>query len=105
MSREQTASEILTAESTIVASRDQISSDVAGETVILDLKGGVYFGLDPIGSRIWSMVQLPVTVAEICDTLTKEYDVDAAQCERDVIALLEELAERALVTVGHAPSR
>ncbi len=51
-------------------SRDQISCDLAGEAPILNLKSGVYFGLDAVGARIWSLLQKPVMLAEICDALS-----------------------------------
>ncbi len=44
-------------ESVAVASSDQISSDLLGEAVILDLKQGVYHGLDATGARIWNLLQ------------------------------------------------
>lgn len=101
MSREQRAGQPLMVGSTVTATKEQISSEVAGETVILDLKGGVYFGLDAIGSRVWSLIQRPATVAEIRDALTREYDVDPERCERDVLALLGQMAERSLISVSN----
>lgn len=95
----------LSIDSTVAASGEQISSEVGGEAVILDLKGGVYFGLDPIGTRIWALMQRPIAVSAIRDALTAEYAVEAERCERDVLALLEQLAARGLITVrDDAPS-
>ena len=99
MSTERMARVPVTSDSTVSATKDHISSEVAGETVVLDLKGGVYFGLDPIGSRIWSLLQQPISVGAIRDALTAEYDVDAQQCEQDVLALLVAMAARGLITI------
>ena len=85
--------------STVVAAEDQVSSDLGGEVAILDLKAGVYYGLDAVGARIWSLIQEPRTVNEIRDILLEEYDVEPERCERDLLALLRRLADEGLVEV------
>ncbi len=86
-----------------MATRDQVSSDLMGEVAILDLKAGVYYGLDDVGARIWNLIQEPKAVSEIRDTLLQEYDVEADRCERDLLALLQRLADEGLVEVEDAP--
>ena len=85
--------------STVVAAKDQVSSDLGGEVAILDLKAGVYYGLDAVGARIWSLIQEPTTVNEIRDILLEEYDVEPERCERDLLVLLRRLADEGLVEV------
>src|ERR1700730_14483347 len=51
--------------SRVEAVPDQVSCDLAGEAVILNLKNGIYFGLDPVGARIWSLIQKPTTFADL----------------------------------------
>jgi len=85
--------------SVVVASPDQLSCELGGEAAILNMKSGRYYGLDPIGARIWSLIQKPVKVAEVRDTLLEEYEVAAEQCEAELIDLLEKLAGAGLVEV------
>lgn len=40
--------EVISRNSVVVAARDQVSSDLGGEVAILDLKGGVYYGLQRV---------------------------------------------------------
>ncbi len=94
---------IVSGDSTVVATRDQVSSDLKGEVAILDLKAGVYYGLDDVGARIWNLIQEPKAVSEIRDTLLQEYDVEADRCERDLLALLQRLADEGLVEAEDAP--
>lgn len=94
---------IVSGDSTVVATRDQVSSDLMGEVAILDLKAGVYYGLDDVGARIWNLIQEPKAVSEIRDTLLQEYDIEADRCERDLLALLQRLADEGLVEVEDAP--
>jgi hypothetical protein len=83
--------------SVVVAARDQVSCDLGGEAAILSR--GVYYGLDPVGARIWELVQVPRTIREVRDVLLDEYEVDADRCERDLLELLERLAAKQLVDV------
>ena len=89
----------LGAESRVAASVDQVSCELEGEAVILDLGAGIYYGLDPVGAHGWSLLDEERTVAELRDRLVAAYDVDAATAETDLVELLAELAERGLVTV------
>ena len=84
------------------AARDQVSCDVQGEVVILGLADGIYYGLDEVGARVWSLMDTARTVGELRDALTTEYQVDAATAEHDLRALLTELVTRGLVDVDPA---
>ena len=88
--------------SIVVASSDQISSDLAGEVVMLNLKNGTYYGLDDVGARIWGLIQEPRPVAAVRDSILQEYDVEPDRCERDLLALLGELAAAELIEVRDA---
>lgn len=76
---------------------DVVWRNLQGESVLLDLKSGVYFGLDTVGTRIWTMLQdhddLQVVLAE----LLGEYDVAEETCARDLMDLVTALAEKGLV--------
>ncbi|MBW4630357.1 MAG: PqqD family peptide modification chaperone [Iphinoe sp. HA4291-MV1] len=85
--------------SIVVAAVEQISSDLGGEAVILNLKSGVYHGLNEVGSRIWNLIQQPKEVKDIKQTLLEEYGVESEVCMRDILALLEELKAVELVKV------
>ena len=84
---------------TVVASKEQASADLGDEAAILNLKDGVYYGLDPVGARIWKLIQTPRTVREVRDTLLEEYDVEVDRCEEDLIALLQQLAKNDLIDI------
>lgn len=83
----------------IVAAEGQVSSELGEERIILSLEGGVYYGLNPVGARIWNLIQEPVTVRAVRDQLLEEYDVGRKQCERDLWALLQDLATHDLIEV------
>src|SRR5664279_5294317 len=94
-----TADENILLNTTVVVSKEQASADLGDEAAILNLKDGVYYGLDPVGARIWKLIQTPRTVQEVRDTLLEEYDVEADRCEEDLIALLQKLAKNDLIDI------
>ncbi len=82
-----------------MAVKNQVSSDLGGEVAILDLKVGMYYGLDEVGARIWELIQEPQRVGDIRNTLVAEYEVEPDRCERDVMILLQRLADEELIEV------
>jgi hypothetical protein len=86
---------------TVVAIPPEVMArQVGDETVILHLGSGNYFGLDPVGARVWQLLTEGKKPAEICDGMLSEYDVERADLERDVARLLQELVDHGLVTVA-----
>jgi hypothetical protein len=69
------------------------------EAVLLNLDSGQYFGLDPVGTRIWSLLVEGKTLPDVVSAIATEYEVDAARCEADLLKLLGDLEEQGLVAV------
>lgn len=86
-------------ESTVVAAENQVSSDLCGEVAILNLEGGVYYGLDAVGARVWDLIQVPRTVGEVGDVLLAEYEVELECLRRDLVSLLQHMADEGIVKV------
>jgi hypothetical protein len=86
-------------ESTVVVAKEQMSCGLDDEAVILSLKKGVYYSLNPCGNRIWTMIQKPVNVGKIRDTILEEYDIDKETCEKDLLYLLSDLKKEGLVVI------
>ncbi len=84
----------------VVVGKKQVSSELLDdEIVVLNVQEGAYFILNPVGARIWSLIQTPKTVAELIGVLIEEYKVEEDRCAREVIDLLQDLADRKLVEV------
>jgi hypothetical protein len=86
-----------------VAAADIMFVEVSGETVLLDPRSGVYFGLDPVGTLVWRELATPRTVNELVTAVCESFDVGRAECESDVAELLDTLREHGLVTDRDAP--
>ena len=86
--------------SRVVVAKGQVSCGLADEAAIVNLKNGVYYGLDSVGARIWSAMREPVTVAQIRDALLGEYDVEPLALECDIRSFLLQLAEQGLIEIS-----
>ena len=69
------------------------------EAVLLNLDSGLYFGLDPIGTRIWNLLAEGQSLPQIVSTIMAEYEVDIEQCKADLLTLLGDLEAQGLVAV------
>lgn len=76
---------------------DVLAKVVGDETVMLDLANGTYFGLDPVGTRVWELLGDGKTLAEVCAIMMNEFDVSRQVLENDVLRLAEDLASRGLI--------
>jgi hypothetical protein len=81
---------------------DVLVQELQGESVLLNLKSGRYFGLDEVGTRMWAAVTAADSLRAACETLLHEYDVDAERLQRDLQGLVEKLVEHGLVEVQGA---
>ena len=84
----------------VAVSSGVIAREAGGETALVDLASGNSFRLDPIGSRIWQLLEEGSSLSEACEAILAEYEVSAAELERDILALIEQLAAHGLVTIG-----
>ena len=86
----------------LFASSNAVAREVGGETILLDLASGTYFGLDPVGARIWSLIEETdgFTLAQVCDALFEKFEVPREELEHDVTTFAQKLAEQHLVTSG-----
>ncbi len=89
----------LTLDSVVIASPNQVSSDLAGETVLLSMTSAKYYGFAGVGSRIWELIQQPVAVSAVCSVITEQYDVSRELCEADVLRFLRDLLAKGLLEV------
>ena len=87
--------------STLTVTTEQVSCDLSGETVVLNLANGQYFGLNAVAARIWEMLQEECSVREVRDRLLAAYpDADPERCTSDLLTVLADFAEADLVRIA-----
>ena len=79
---------------------DLLYSELDGEGVVLDLSSGVYFGLNPVGARVWQLLDGGRPLREVRDALLTEFDVEPARCEADLLEVVGRMAKSGLVRVA-----
>ncbi len=86
-------------ESTVRRNAQVLSTTVHTEAVLMNTASGKYYGLDDIATSVWERLCTPRTVSDLCGSLAKEYDEDLEIIRRDVLMLLEKLADDGLIEV------
>lgn len=81
--------------STVLASGKLLAENKDTGEVYL-VKDGIAYGLNPVGRRIWELIQQPITIRQVRDILLQEYDVEPERCTQELLELLEELVARGL---------
>jgi hypothetical protein len=90
----------LSLDTVVIAAKDQASCRLEDEVAIVQLKAGVYYGLDPVGARIWELIATPRSLRTVRDVLLAEYEVDAERCGSDLLRLVHTMMEAGLVEIS-----
>jgi hypothetical protein len=78
---------------------DIVAAAMGREIAMMDMESGKYFVLDEIAASIWTRLETPATLGELCGELSARYDVTAEQCAADIAPFLESLLARRLVRI------
>ena len=90
---------LMTLDDRVEFPEDVIAQQVGEEMVLLDLEAGVYYGLDPVGRRIWELLTKHRRLQVVFETMVEEYDVTPEVLEQDLLQLVQELQARGLTQV------
>lgn len=71
--------------------------EIAGDIVALSVERGLCFGMENVTAAVWTLLDRPRSLAEICDALTNDYDVEPERCRSEVASLLGEMEREGLV--------
>ncbi|MEM8853936.1 MAG: PqqD family protein [Pseudomonadota bacterium] len=74
-----------------------IVKKVGEDTVILDLQSGIYFGLDPVGTRMIELIQSGLPLTDVRATILDEYDVPETVLSDDLTDFVDTLLAKNLV--------
>jgi len=73
------------------------SQIIDGEAVVLDIPGKMLRGLNPVGSRIWELIDGTRTLGEIAQQVAGEYARPEADVLQDMTEFVDELARRRVI--------
>ena len=81
-----------------------ITRELDGETILLNLESGIYFGLDKVGTDVWRAILSVGTLGDALDLVQAEYDVEPAVLRGDFLRLVDELLAKGLLQPADSPS-
>ena len=79
--------------------QDLIANEIEGELVMMNLKSGKYFGLNLISTRIWELIEKPVSLQQLVSLMSDEYKVTQEKCEEEVSEFILQLKDLKMVKV------
>ena len=87
-----------------IRSQSVVARVVSGETLIVPIRGKAgdlasIYTFNGAGTLIWKLLDSPKTIAQLAESVAQEYEVDAAQAERDVESFVTEMNAVGLVEV------
>jgi hypothetical protein len=90
-----------------VRSRSVVSRRVAGETLIVPVRGKVgdlasIYSFNEVGSLVWELLEVPRDVSELALAVEREYDVGPSQAQQDVSKFLDDMRSVGLIEVPDA---
>ncbi|CAO1651473.1 lasso peptide biosynthesis PqqD family chaperone [Parasphingorhabdus sp. NYA22] len=90
----------LNLDSIVQRNPEMVSADMDGEMVMMSIENSAYYGLNAVGSDLWEAMENPVSITALCDRVTKNFDIDMASCQSDIMELLTDLRDRNLVQLA-----
>ena len=76
---------------------DVLFQELQGEAVLLNLKTGVYLGLNQIGTRIWQLLQEDGALSRVLEVMLAEYDVTQEKLSKDLLDLVGQMEKQGLL--------
>jgi hypothetical protein len=94
-------------EQIFIRSQSVVSRVVAGETLIVPVRGKVgdlasIYSFNGTGSLIWKMLETPRRIGELVVAVANEFEVERARAEEDVKRFVREVLSVGLVEVPHS---
>ncbi len=80
-----------------IRNNETISGQLNDDLVMVDIEKGSYFSLNAVATRIWELLENPLTSESLCNLLLAEYDVSPDQCRAEVNEYLEKMKGLGLV--------
>lgn len=78
------------------------STEVDGEVMLMSSETGRYYTLTGSAAAIWKTLEQETTVAELCEKLTCQFQVDRQTCLADVAEFIDALTRNRLIHTTEA---
>ncbi len=89
----------LTLDDPLVKTDDALFRELEAEAVLLNVRTGIYYGLNPVGTRAWQLLSEHQRLAGVVDVMLDEFDVERRVLESDLLALGGQLLDSGLCRI------
>lgn len=76
-----------------------IEADIDNEKVMMSIENGAYYGMNPVASYVWTLLETPHTLKELVEQTTQEFDVSLQECQQDIEPFLRQLIEKKMLNL------
>lgn len=91
------AARMLTPDDVVSRAQGLLSAQIDGDTVLMSVEHGSYFGLSATAGDVWRRLETPMSVADLCRILGAAYDGDQQAIEADILSFLNQLLAKGLI--------
>ena len=83
---------------------DVIAAEADQDIVMVSIANGLYYGVSDVAREIWEAIEQPKKISDLVDDLTRTFNIDRTECERETLSFLEDLRSEGLLQVSDAPA-
>jgi len=90
-------------DSSYIPSDNIVAREIEGELIIVPLVSGIgdmedeLFTLNETGKAIWDLLKGKMSLKDVVEDLSMEFEAPEGEIEKDVVGLMEELLKRKMV--------
>lgn len=88
---------------TFARSPEVVFTELDDGAVLLDMKKGLYYSLNDVGSEIWGSIEPSADTDDVAQTLTRSFDVEGRDASLAVETFVDRLRQADLVVPSEAP--
>lgn len=85
--------------SKLLLNQELLQSEIDGETIMMSIDNGKYYGLNTVASRIWEILKTEPLLSELVNKLIEEYEIEPTKCENETKEFLNNLIENKLIKI------
>lgn len=92
-------------ETICVPSEDVVAREIEGDMIIVPLVSGIgdaddeLYTLNETGKTIWQKLDGKMTLGQVADAISKEFNSPEGEIEKDVVGFVTEMVRRGMLTV------
>lgn len=78
---------------------DILVNEVDGETVMMSIENGSYYGMNPTGNYIWNLLEQEKSIADLIESIAKTFTLSQEQCENEVLPFIQKMIDEKILLI------